>query len=116
MAVMITGLFLMASSVAMSQENLYGVDKDTITDPTKTRIERVAVDMSRATLLAAFSNLDATAEYHLGFFNSNGEMLASYWIDGPETAFFLGSMPPGQYFVVLTEGKKVIDRKQIIVK
>jgi hypothetical protein len=112
---MVTMWLLLASSVAFSQENRV-TPNDTILSQSTAKIERVAVDMGRASLLASFTNLNIRDEYHLILFAANGEQIANYWVDGEETAFYIGSLQQGNYFVVLMEGKRVVDRKQILVK
>lgn len=109
----ITALLLLASSVAFSQQNL---PADTSLNANHAKIERVAVDMGRASLVASFSNMNSKDEYHLILFTNAGEQVANYWVDGEEAAFYVGSLQSGNYFVVLMEGKKIVDRKQILVK
>ena len=111
----ITALLLLASSVAFSQQN-QSLPGDTSLSANHAKIERVAVDMGRASLVSSFSNMNSKDEYHLILFTNAGEQVANYWVDGEETAFYVGSLQSGNYFVVLMEGKKIVDRKQILVK
>ena len=104
----------MAPSLAFSQDNRGGQQKENASK--KTEIETVTPNLAHQSVSVTFANLDFKNDYGILLYNSDGEMLNSFWIDEQAMTLFVGPISPGDYELVLMRDKTTIDTRQITLQ
>jgi len=115
-AAMITGLLLLATTLAYSQDSRSTLNQTFTSDSAKCKISKIIPDVGRGSINVSLINLNLREEYHLVLYTSGGQQLGSYWVDQDATTLFVGNIPPDTYILILMEGNRIVDRKQLMVK
>jgi hypothetical protein len=62
------------------------------------------------------ANLDPQEEYHVLLYNSEKELVNTYWVDRNEMSLYVGAIAASNYELVLLKGKEVVDKKEIFLQ
>jgi len=114
-AFMITCLLLMATSAAFSQDNSAQQNKAATTSK-KAIIEKVVANLNHSCISVTLANLDPKGDYHLLLYNSDKELMNTYWVDGNDVTLFVGAIAASNYELVLKEGDRVVDTKDMLLQ
>jgi hypothetical protein len=113
-ATIITMLLFMAPSFAFSQDR--NNRRENANNPQRVAIDKVMPNLEHQSISLTFVNLNVMDDYHVILYNSEDEVVNSYWVDGPAMTMFVGPLSPGDYEIELVKGKTTIDRREIELK
>ena len=112
---MVTCLLLMATCVAFSQDNRIQ-NKKSESASAKAVITSVIPNLAHHGISVTFANLDPKEDYHLLLYNTEKELINTYWVDENEMTLYIGAIASNSYELVLLKGKEVVDKKEMLLQ
>lgn len=113
-ATIITMLLFMAPSFAFSQDR--NSKRENANNPQRCAIDKVIPNLEHQSISITFVNLNVMDDYHIVLYDSDGEMVNTYWVDGNAMTMFVGPLSPGDYELELVKGRSTIDRREIVLQ
>ena len=113
-ATIFTMLLFMAPSFAFSQDK--NNRRENANNPQRVAIEKVIPNLEHQSISVTLVNINVMDDYHIILYNSEDEIVNTYWVDGVSMTMFVGPLSPGDYELELVKGKTTLDRKEIVLK
>jgi hypothetical protein len=113
-ATIFTMLLFMASSFAFSQDK--NNRRENANNPQRVAIEKVIPNLEHQSISVTLVNINVMDDYHIILYNSEDEVVNTYWVDGISMTMFVGPLSPGDYELELVKGKTTLDRKEAVLK
>jgi len=111
----ITMLLFMAPSFAFSQDNR-NQKRENAANLQRSAIDKVMPNLEHQSIAVTLVNIDMMDDYHIVLYDSEGEMVNTYWVDGNAMTMFVGPLSPGDYEIELVKGKTVVDRRELVLQ
>jgi hypothetical protein len=105
----------MATSVAFSQDKSVQ-NKKSESASTKEVIKSVIPNLAHHSISVTLANIDPQEDYHILLYNSEKELISTYWVDGNEMTLAIGSIAANNYELVLLKGNEVVDKKEMLLQ